>query len=59
MTGLNILLFVIFSLVMELLWNSVDKFSMEQKMLKHQGRHLSTNAEKEIRYIQYGSLLLF
>jgi hypothetical protein len=28
-------------------------------LFPHQGRHLSTNAEKETHYIQYGQILSF
>ena len=35
------------------------EYSGEGRGTQHQGRQLSTNAEKETRYIQYGLLLLF
>ena len=35
------------------------EYSGDGRGAQHQGRHLSTNAEKETRYIQYGQIRLF
>ena len=35
------------------------EYSGEGRGTSHQGRHPSTNAEKETCYIQYGQILLF